>query len=55
MFSKLGESFGTSTFHLEIFERVLGSKTGYVLGPPVLNPTSAYARLAWPTHPSRTS
>ena len=32
LFSKLGEAFGTSSFHLSYFEKKLGFKIGYVHG-----------------------
>jgi hypothetical protein len=50
LFWKLGETFGTSSFHLLNFEKILGSKEVMSMGLGVVNPSSAYARLAWPTH-----
>ena len=32
LFWKLGETYGTSSFHLKNFERILGSKIGYAHG-----------------------
>jgi hypothetical protein len=52
LFGKLGETCGTSTFHLSNFEGILEVMR---VGAVVLDRGSAYARLAWPTHPSRTN
>jgi hypothetical protein len=47
--------FETSSFHLQNLERVEGSQRGYVLGTQYPKPEASYARLAWPTTPSRTN
>ena len=49
---KDGITFWTSSFHLSNFERIIGSMH---MGPFVLDPNSAYARLDQFTHPRRTS
>ena len=44
----LGANFGTFSFHLSNFERILGSRNGFVHGTHCPKSISAYAKLAWP-------
>ena len=55
LFGKLGAYFETFSFHLSKFERISRFTKGSWMGPIVLDPESAHARLAWPTQPRRTS
>ena len=53
---KVGCKFWDLSSHLSNFERILGSKKGYGYRTCfVQNLGLAYARLAWSTHPSKTS
>ena len=49
---KVGCKFWDLLFPLLNFERSLGFKEGYNIGPTILNHVLTYARLAWPTHPT---
>ena len=51
---KVGWSFLGPPLSTSKTEKDLGSNLGICMGHAVLNPNSAYARLAWPTHPSWT-
>jgi hypothetical protein len=51
LFHKLGEIFGTSSFHLPNFERTFGSKTWHVHGTCYLKPHICLCKASL-AHPS---
>lgn len=55
VYQKLGDNFGTSSFHFSNFERLIKPKIGYAHEIHCSKSHIHYARLAWLTHPSRTS